>query len=364
MKYILHFILFYFILNTIYSQNSFVFMPVIKEGFLFPHKNSLSYFNNKHINEFTFEISKQLNDTSKWHKYYQYPSMGGGIYYTNLPSDYYTGNSLATFAFIDIPIKWYKICSFNYFVAFGLAILTKHFDKNENYYNIGIGSTLNAYVNLGLHYSFYLNKFQINTGFSFTHYSNGAWKKPNAGFNIPALKLGIGLLSSPKKHFEGKLPNKKNKQTEWSIILTGGTRQNYPSDINRYYVGTFAVMYEKQFSTKHKWGIGLDIFYDPSIPNRSVEIPIYSKYKPYFRSGIRLSHDLIFGKTSFTFQTGSYVYDKYLLDRFIYTRLGLRYKINNWLAANVFLKTHFFRADVIEFGISIYKKKEAKITSS
>jgi len=336
-------------------------MPSVRAGFLLPHRTSLSYFNNKHINEFTFEISKQLNDTGKWHKYYRYPSVGGGIYYTNLPSDHYTGNSFAGYGFIDIPLKWHKTYSFNYSIGAGLAFLTKHFDKKDNYYNIAIGSTLNAFINIGFHYSFYFNKFQINTGFSFTHYSNGAWKKPNLGFNIPTLKLGVGLISYPKKHFERKSPNQKFRQTEWSTMLAGGTRQNYPSDPNRYYVGTFALMYEKQFSMKHKWGIGLDIFYDPSIPSRNEEIPDYSSNTAYFRSGMRLSHDLIFGKTSFTFQTGCYVYDKYSPDGLIYSRLGLRYKINHWIQANILLKTHFFKADVIEFGISIYKKREAKL---
>lgn len=363
MKYYFKLILILFFSNSLFSQNSWLFMPSIKYGFLLPHKPSLSYFNDSHLNEITLEFSKQLTDTNKWHEYYRYPNIGGGIYFTSLPSDIYTGKSLAGYGFIDIPLKWYKNNSFNYSIGAGLAFLTKHFDKTDNYYNIAIGSTLNAFINVGIHCSFYFNKFQINTGLSFTHYSNGAWKKPNLGFNIPTLKLGVGFINHSKKHFEMKLPHQKFKQIEWNIMLAGGTRQNYPSDPNRYYVGTLAFMYENQFSIKHKWGIGLDLFYDSSIPNRNKEVPDYSKKIAYFRSGIRLSHDLIFGKTSFTFQSGCYFYDQYLPDGFIYSRLGLRYKINHWLQAHVLLKTHFFKADVIEFGLSLYKKREAKLPS-
>ncbi|MGQ9846875.1 MAG: acyloxyacyl hydrolase [Bacteroidales bacterium] len=347
--------------NPLFSQSSWLFTSSIRYGFLFPHRPSLSYFNNRHINEITFEVSKQLSDTNKWYKLYRFPNFGGGLYYAKLPSSLYTGKAIATYGFIDIPIKWNKNHSLNYSIASGIAYLTKHFNRNDNYYNIAIGSSLNAFINFGIHYCLYFKKLQINTGISFTHYSNGALKKPNLGFNIPSLKISVGYLSKPKDFYYPKTQYKNNKHStnEYDIMLSFGFRQNFPSDPNTYLVNNLAFTYERQISIKRKLGIGIDLFYDPSIPVREQSIPNFNKYYPYFRNGLRLSHDLIFNNLSITVQAGGYLYDPLMSDGLIYSKIGIRYNINSWLRANILLKSHFAKADIIEFGLSFYKQKGA-----
>ena len=351
---------FLFFFNPLLSQNSWLLMPSYRHGFLLPHRPSLAYFNNQHIDEITFEVSKQLSDTNQWHRLYRLPNVGAGLYFANLPSSYYTGKSIAAYSFIDIPIKWAKKYSINYSIGTGIAYLTKHFSKTDNYYNIAIGSAFNAYINLGLYYSHYFNKIQINTGISFTHYSNGAWKKPNLGFNIPTVKISVGYLSKVKTPFLQKAQYKKNKYNayEYDIMFSCGTRQNYPADPNSYLVNNLAFTFEKYISLKRKLGIGIDLFYDPSIPIREQAIPNFNTYNHYFRSGLRFSHDLIFKQLSITMQTGCYIYDPLLSDGYVYSKFGIRYNINSWLRASLLLKSHFAKADVIEFGLSLYKKQK------
>lgn len=358
MKSLFKIILLLIFYNPLFSQSSWLFTSSIRYGFLFPHRPSLSYFNNRHINEITFEVAKQLSDTNIWHKLYRFPNFGAGLYFAELPSNFYTGNTIAGYAFIDIPIKWNKKHSFNYSIATGIAYLTKHFNKSDNYYNIAIGSSLNAFINFGIHYCLYFKKVKINTGISFTHYSNGAWKKPNLGFNIPSLKISVGYWSKPPSPYFQKKQNKSNTHSNYGydIMFSFGFRQNFPADPNTYVVNNLAFTYEKQISFKRKLGIGIDLFYDPSIPIREQSIPNYNKYYPYFRSGIRLSHDLIFNSLSITIQAGGYFYDPLLPDDIIYSKFGIRYNINSWLRANILLKSHFVKADIIEFGFSFYKQ--------
>lgn len=359
MKKILKLFLFVILFNPVYSQNSWSFISSVRHGFLLPHRPSLSYFNDRHVNELTVEVSHQLNDTNQWHKLYRLPNIGGGFYYTKLPTTYYTGKSFAGYCFIDIPIKWKRRHSLNYSIGTGIAYLTKHFDNTTNYYNIAIGSSLNAYINLGLYYSLYFNHFQINTGVSFTHYSNGAWKKPNLGFNIPTIKISMGYLYQPKTPYTQIAQYKKNKYnaTEYEFMVSSGIRQNYPADPHSYIVTNFAFTLEKYISLKRKLGAGIDFYYDPSIPIREQTIPNFNIQTPYYRSGFRFSHDLIFNRMSITMQTGFYFFDPLLSDGIVYSKFGIRYNINSWLRANVLLKSHFAKADVIEFGLSFYKQK-------
>lgn len=365
MKGVFIIILLLILYSPLFSQSSWLFTSYIRYGFLLPHRPSLSYLNNRHINEITFEVSKQLSDTNKWHKLYRFPNFGAGLYFAELPSKFYTGNAIAGYVFFDIPIKWKKKHSFNYSIATGTAYLTKHFNKSDNYYNIAIGSSINAFINFGIHYCQYFNKLQINTGITFTHYSNGAWKKPNLGINIPSLKISVGYWSKPPNPYFQKYQYKSNMQNtyEYDIMFSFGFRQNFPADPNTYLVNNLAFTYERQISFKRKLGIGIDLFYDPSISIRTQTIPNFNEYYPYFRTGIRLSHDLIFNNLSITMQAGCYLYDPLLPDGLIYSKIGIRYNINSWLRANILLKSHFARADIIEFGLSFYKKHKEEINT-
>jgi hypothetical protein len=47
-----------------------------------------------------------------------------------------------------------------------------------------------------------------------------------------------------------------------------------------------------------------------------------------------------------------------LSDGYVYSKFGIRYNINSWLRASLLLKSHFAKADVIEFGLSLYKKQK------
>jgi hypothetical protein len=69
------------------------------------------------------------------------------------------------------------------------------------------------------------------------------------------------------------------------------------------------------------------------------------------RPGIAFGYDLWLGKLTFLFQAGVYPYTYYKGDGRIYSRIGWRYRLPYGITANLTLKTHFAKADNIEFGI-------------
>jgi len=344
---------------NIFSQNSPSYNISVntRYGFIYPHRPSIEYLVSKHIWAFDINFLKQLN-YQQWHKLYAYPYWGLGFYYADLGNPLYTGKAYAVYSILDLPLTQKKRKSFDLSISLGLAYITKYYDSKQNYYNVVVSSPLNAYVDFGLYQSLYLKHIRINYGLSFTHFSNGAVTKPNLGFNIPSIKLSVGLL---KNHVffikDTSIKNLKPKHYELHLLLAAGIRQNNPSDPYYYFTNTLAFNIEKFFSQKRTHGLGIDVFHDPSIPQR-YEFSYSNPYIPYFRIGIRFSNDLVINRFKLTFQTGIYLWDKYLLDGLIYSRVGIKYKVNKHLQANILLKAHFAKADVIEFGFSYYLVKD------
>lgn len=354
---ILLFFLSFYITQVSFSQNqinnNYNISVSARHGFIFPHRPSIAYLINKHINAFDINIYKQLNNKD-WHSLYKYPYAGVGFYYTDLGNPTYTGKSFALYSYLDFPFFQSSLYSLNFSMGLGLAYLTNHYDENYNYYNLVISSPINAFVDFGLSNCFYFKNIRINAGLAYTHYSNGAISKPNLGFNIPTAKVSIGYINQRKIYVKEKIKSKPF--SEIHFLLAAGIRQNSTSDPYHYIVNTFAVSFENYITSKRSIGIGLDIFYDPSIPQRN-KFSYKKPYTPYIRSGIHLSHDWVLNRFNITFQTGRYFIDKLNMDGKIYSRVGIKYKITPFIQANILLKSHFAKADLIEFGASYYFTK-------
>ncbi|MCX7863178.1 MAG: acyloxyacyl hydrolase [Bacteroidales bacterium] len=345
----------FFLTHTISKTQNYHIGLTTRYGFIFPHRPSIAYIVKKHIPSFDITFSKQLTQKN-WHKLYKYPYWGFGVYHANLGNPTYSGKAFASYTFFEIPIISQNFYTFHFKYAFGIAYLTKNYDYLHNYYNLVIGSPLNAFVDFGLINSLRIRHLRLAFGITYTHYSNGAITKPNLGFNIPSLSLTIGYVNNVKPFKKDTSIISFKKTYEFHCLIAGGIRQNSTSDPYRYFANTLAINLEKNISPKRKLGIGLDIFYDPSIPQRfsfSYEKP----YIPYIRYGTHLSHDWLFGDFSVTFHVGRYLYDHYLLDGWIYSRVGIKYKLNSHVQANILLKSHFAKADIIEFGVSYYTTK-------
>jgi hypothetical protein len=55
---------------------------------------------------------------------------------------------------------------------------------------------------------------------------------------------------------------------------------------------------------------------------------------------------------------GYYIHDKFDADDELYHRLGMRYTFDNGLLLNFVLKTHWAKADYIEFGVGYNFKRK------
>jgi len=326
-------------------------------GFIIPHRASLVYLIQNHINAWDVTCSWRTKGNMPWHTFYRIPELGIGIYHANLGNPQYLGSSDAAFGFIRIPFyPLKKRFNIAYSIGSGIAFLSNHFNKVNNIYNIAIGSQANVYIDFGLSAELnFTKKIILASGFQFTHYSNGAWRKPNLGFNIPSATLGLKYTfnkmdESVKLNIE-ELKTVFKRKNEFGVTFSEGVRENPPPDGKKFYASAICIKAERIVTFRRKFGTGLDIFYDPSLKPRIISDSIEFKTIYNFRSGLHLSHDLVFNKVSITMQTGVYFFTKAKDDGLIYSRVGLRAKVYKNLTASLTLKTHFFKADVIEWGV-------------
>ncbi len=348
-------ILFFCCITSVFGQNftdNLYIETKYQYGFILPHHSFFYYFNDKHPYAVNVEIGKRLTGTKEWQQLYRYPLFGYGVYYCDLGNKQYFGKATAFYGFINIPVISKNKFSFNYTIAGGFSYLSKSFSVAGNYYNLAIGSHENVYVNLGMDTKINLTKkILFETGFGITHYSNGALSKPNTGINVITANCGIiyNINTTGLNRFEVK---EHKPYFDYFVIYSAGIRENSPPVGKKWFASSLSLNIDRAFWRKRSLGAGIDIFYDNSIISRlETEDSIFNNMLiDNFRTGLHLSHDLIFGKTSITMQTGFYIISKYKRDGNIYSRFGIRYKLNNHWILNLSLKTHFAKADFIEWG--------------
>ncbi len=322
-------------------------------GFIWPHHKSIRYLQRGHVPAFDFRLSKTMYKQN-WAKLYRQPELGIGYYHNNLQWKEVLGNIDALYSFIKIPIIKNPKFKINYSFSLGSAHISKYFNIENNYYNIAIGSRINVYVNFALEAEIQLRKnLKLLLGADLSHVSNGAVRKPNLGFNLPAINCGFKYTVNPKtfEDYSTKLQNYNKNIFNVFVIGSLGWKEINPPGGNQYLTSTTWIDAGYMFTKKKRIGIGLDIFYDGSIAKRIEKGNTDEKINQNnLRQGAHISYDLIFGKVFFTVQAGYYFLVDWNDDPNLYNRLGLRYQHNNFIY-NVSLKTHLGRADYIEWGI-------------
>ena len=271
-----------------------------------------------------------------------------------------------------------SLLSLNYEWNFGISTGWKPYNEHNNYYNISIGSKANAYLNA----NFYLNwmvspQFDLNSGISLTHFSNGNTKFPNLGLNTLGLKVGLvynfnresNTLSKPV--FRAPTPEFP-RHISYDVVLFGSWRRKgvdfgekqVPSPVAYPVFGfNFAPMYNLGY--KFRVGVSLDGVYDgsanvytenystgrshefikPSI-NKQLALGLSGRAEyimPYFTVGVGLGANVIHGggdlnscyqilalKTEIS--RNSYIHVGYSLQNFEtpnFLMLGIGFRFNN-----------------------------------
>lgn len=151
--------------------------------------------------------SRPIDQTLSYHLKYAFQfhpdSHAGQIYRGAYQGIGFAGYNFASPEEIGNPIAFYLFqgatlagispqLTFDYEWNFGLSTGWKPYHYEKNPYNGMVGSKVNAYMNMNFYFRYLLSRnIDLIYGVTFTHFSNGNTKFPNAGLNAAGIKAGI-----------------------------------------------------------------------------------------------------------------------------------------------------------------------------
>lgn len=344
--------------NTFKKKDSSIISMETKlhYGFIMPHHKYIQYLSTGHFTAFELNVGKQTNGRKKWHQLYNYPYIGLSFWTANMANPEVLGSVYTLYPYLNFNLVDHRKLDFNFRFGTGIAYITKKFEPFDNYKNLLIGTNLNVAISLLYELKWAIQQhIQLSTGVGMTHFSNGALKMPNLGINIPTVNVGVAYLLNTNKPFfvpTESLCNKDTTKFEIQSIVSGGIKEIYPACGDKFGVFSWSNSLIKTWSLKRKIGVGIDLFWEfsniRSLKRQGIEVKhAYEVIKP----GVHILHQLRFSRLSLVTQLGFYIYAKDKSDGPVYDRLALQYKLNNNILLNVALKTHFAKADYVEWGI-------------
>jgi len=329
-------------------------------GNIIAHSPDLYQLITGHPEGLMLSFSKKTHGKEEWQSLYNYPDYGGYFLLQDFKNEI-LGKNYAVGAFYNF---YFLNRNLTVKVAEGLAMTTNPYNKETNSKNKAFGSKLMGNINFGFNYKKenIIDKFGIQAGILFTHFSNGRIKSPNSGINTYNLNLGVNY------NFDA-IPNKKRDSISYKMKFTEPIRYNFvlrtgfneSVEVNSgqkpfYHIGFYA---DKRINKKSALQLGTELFLTTSnkeyIKFRSIafpEIPV-DPNTDYKRVGVFVGHELFINRIAIETQVGYYVYKPFKMDAPIYDRLGMKYYISNKIFAGFSLKTHMFLAEAMEVVIGV-----------
>lgn len=329
-------------------------------GFVMPHHDYMSYFVNKHVQAFQFNIGIAALGEKKWHKYFNYPKYGLGFYHSGLGNDAIFGKMNALYFFYDrLYLDNKHRFNFGNRIAFGLSYINKRYDLYNNPFDMVIGSRLNVYINYSIEGDIRISPLlHCKLGLGMSHASNGNFKEPNKGINL--ITSFVSLQYKLKDHTQYQINDdiEEKESGKNKFLITGAFGWKSISRFRPYYYAVYAISgeYLRRLNYTNALGLALNTYIDRSLRKEretDIENPDSLFHTmDYVRLALNLSYELKMGKVAYLIQPGIYIKNIYKKPGIITNRIGLRYYFNTNWAASVMVKAHWLAiADVVEWGV-------------
>ncbi len=323
-------------------------------GFVMNHHNNMRILSEQHSFAGELSILKRTKGDEGWHAFFNYPEYGLSFMMMDLGSPTYIGKAYGLYPFINFYL-FNNASRLNLAVKAGggAAYIEKIFDRHTNYKNVAIGSHINAFLNLQLNGSLRVSdRISASAGVGLSHFSNGTFKKPNAGVNAITFNAGGSYSFGNKGSLKPKEAPAALFPNSWSyrLYLSGGVKEISPIGGDKYLATGLSLEVSKRHLPFTRFGGTLDVFYDfsdyQSLQNAGEDVNRLQMLK----TGVTAGYELVFGKVSANLQAGVYLYTRNKEYGSLYQRLALRYAVSEKINIHFGLKSLQGQADYIEVG--------------
>jgi hypothetical protein len=136
------------------------------------------------------------------------------------------------------------------------------------------------------------------------------------------------------------------------FMASGGLKEVIRYGGKKYPVGLLQVACMRGLGRKNSVGLGLDGFYNSSIPViLSDSLGNKGPASDGFRLGLVLPYELKISQVVFALQVGYYLVNAYPAQGTYYQRMCWRYQFNSHFGLSYSLKLHLSKADNMELGV-------------
>jgi hypothetical protein len=329
-------------------------------GFVIRHHIDMGVYTKNQFPAFELAIVHPLTGSRRWHQEYHYPDAGISYWYSNLGNSDVLGDVHAITTWLRFTGIESKNWRWSYRIGAGLGYFNKKFDVHDNYKNLAIGSHINASIQLSTSFRWVVHpNLALSWGLGLVHFSNGTMISPNYGINVPWINGSVAIqpagLMGMRIHKDYNKPRLENF-SEWQI--SHGFKEIRPLLGPRYNVFSLSYSYFRMLNSRKSLGGGLDVFYDQSekaLLERSGN-PVKSNPE-LLKPGISGCYQAEYGNLSVLLSLGMYLYQLEKTDGVLYDKFGLRYTFYDRYFVQVYLKTHYARADYLGWGIGLKFRK-------
>lgn len=321
-----------------------------KVGFLAAHRGTMGHLPAHHA--FAGELSyyKRVSGRKQWHEQCGFPYVGGTFFGGSVGNNEILGTYWGGYGFIEFPFVRTKHYEFLGKMGSGLGYTAKVFDEVKNPKNVAMSSHVNALICIGLKSHFMFRQNKITLGLDMTHFSNGAFKVPNLGVNLPYVSLGYAR--TVQRQERDSIVNQNIvplRKWLFGITAIGSAKEMFPTGRKKYPIYALSAGFRWFSRPKVGFETSFDIIskqaifaYRPEIEKGQWDIVQMGAYIGYL---------LPLDQLHFALGMGVYLKDKYQPEDFMYHRVGLRYYFSNGIHTQVVLKSHWARADYVEWGV-------------
>lgn len=322
----------------------------VKYGFLLPHRSTMEHLAQGHSAAVELGVTYQMDGSRKWHRDFNCPSVSFLLSFMDFGNREVLGYGVGTQIRTYLPYFKKNRWSIGSVLGAGLGYSSKKFSQQENVKNNAIGSHLNALVTFGFQAEKQFSKSSLGLEVNMTHFSNGAFKLPNLGLNLPFLGLQYTYYLQDIKYNDDQLVEFESldKGFDFFTQLILSTKQIYPTGGSNYGVISLTSFTQYTGGGNSKVEAGVDLIYNQSIIR---EIPGEYGREKNFQAGIYLAYLLDVNNVDLLVGMGRYIYNPLAPIGNWYHKLGARIHLTEKLSANVVIKAHWAKADYFEYGI-------------
>ncbi len=337
------------------STESYFISVKQKSGFLAAHRGVMGHLPKEPALGGEISFYKRVGGNRAWHQPYKHPYFGVTIFGSTIGNNAILGQAIGVYGFIEFPMNKGRRHHLTGKIGSGLGYITKVFNQETNPKDVAVSTHVNALICLGIQGRIRLaERHELIYSMDLSHLSNGAIKVPNLGVNMPYLGLGYAYKVRSKNVSQVSkiqiIPRSPFFKT-WKLHLLAvlSTKELFPTGGKKYPVYAMSIMGRRIFKPKVGMETAIDFMSKQAVFGYKGYIP--KTQWSIFQIGIYAAYVLPLEHLQFVLGMGGYVKDRYDPDGNFYHRVGMRYQFNNGITANLVLKSHWAKADYIEWGV-------------